>query len=75
MFAWLHKKQARKPVHTPLASRLTYDKILAYFGYLGELDALCQHAQRDEPCIDWQTIQISLEDIRSYLNQFMDTAQ
>lgn len=73
MFAFLHKKQ---PAPTPpLASKLSYDKILAYYGYLGELDALCHHAQHDEPCIDWQGIQISLEDIRSYLNRFMDEAQ
>lgn len=73
MFAWLHKKQPAPPA--PLASKLSYDKILAYYGYLGKLDAFCHHAQRDEPCIDWQGIQLSLEDIRSYLNRFMDEAK
>jgi len=69
---WLHKKQAAKPVPTPLVSKLSHDKILTYFAWLGELDALCQNARHDDPLIDWQLIQINLEEIRRYLNNFMD---
>ena len=73
--SWFPHKPAPKPVPTPLVSKLSYDKILTYFAWLGELDALCQNARHDEPLIDWQGIQINLEEIRRYLNNFMDEAK
>ena len=73
--SWLPHKPAPKPVPTPLVSKLSHDKILTYFAWLGELDAFCQNARHDEPLIDWQGIQINLEEIRRYLNNFMDEAK
>lgn len=73
MFAFLHKKQPALPV--PLASRLSYDKLLTYFEWIGGLDALCHYARQDTSAIDWDGIQESLEDLRVYLNDFMDTAK
>lgn len=72
MFGRKHKKHAPR---LPVASKLSYDKILTYYEWIGGLDALCSHARHDTAAFDWDEIQESLEKIRVYLNDFMNTTQ